>query len=84
MPRVSFDEGLRQLIESITAPMKTIDIICPVYREEDVIGVFHKRLAAVVEAAHPIVTGYVSSMWWTRRLTGPKPYCAMSAHAMLA
>jgi glycosyltransferase involved in cell wall biosynthesis len=29
--------------------MKTIDIICPAYREEEVIGVFHERLAAVVE-----------------------------------
>jgi polyisoprenyl-phosphate glycosyltransferase len=29
--------------------MKTIDIICPVYHEEEVIGVFHERLVAVVE-----------------------------------
>jgi dolichol-phosphate mannosyltransferase len=29
--------------------MKTIDIICPVYCEEEVIGVFHERLAAVIE-----------------------------------
>jgi dolichol-phosphate mannosyltransferase len=33
--------------------MKTIDIICPVYREEEVIAAFHERLAAVAEGLAP-------------------------------
>src|SRR5215831_7093275 len=28
--------------------MQTIDVICPVFREEEVIGLFHDRLSAVL------------------------------------
>src|SRR5947207_1891790 len=30
--------------------MRTIDIICPVFREEEVIGLFHERLSAALES----------------------------------
>src|SRR5262245_46643494 len=29
--------------------MRTLDVICPVFREEQVIGMFHERLAAVLD-----------------------------------